>query len=156
MKNLKINKNLSKKIISYVLVGTMGIFTLTGCSGKNSNKSLLEGTILENTNVVTFEDGTKDVVRMVGRCNADCEEIHKVYNSIVTDEYFVSSKCKLIYARLGDGYYQLNKYSIIEDNGIIRYLTNEEIVKASKEGLTEEDIANALNRIFTKEESKTK
>ena len=63
MKNLKINKNLSKKIISYVLVGTMGIFTLTGCSTKETNNNLLKGTILENTNVVTFEDGTKDIVR---------------------------------------------------------------------------------------------
>ena len=157
MKNLKINKNLSKKIISYVLVGTMGIFTLTGCSTKDTNNNLLKGTILENTNVVTFEDGTKDIVRKNGLCKTiDCEEYHTIYDSVVTGEHFVSSECKLIYARYTDGTYQVNRYSINSDEGIIRYLTNEEIVKASKDGLTEEDIANILNRIFTKEEEKIK
>lgn len=156
MKKLKINKNLSKKIISYVLVGTMGIFTLTGCSSKNSNKSLLQGTILENTNVITFDDGAKDVVRVAGKCSRGCEKTHKIYNSIVTNEYFVSSECKLNAVSLPYMINQINKYSIVEANGIIRYLTNEEICKASKEGLTEEDIANILNRIFTKEETKTK
>ena len=50
----------------------------------------------------------------------------------------------------------LQKYSIESVESITKYLTNEEIAKASKEGLTEEDIYNILSRIFTTEETKIK
>jgi len=157
MKNLKINKNLSKKLVSFVLVGTIGILTLSGCSGKNSNKSLLEGTILENTSVVTFEDGTKDIARIEGVCveGCGCTGGHEVFNSIVTNEYYNSSECYINFRNVV-GTAMLKKYLITSDESIIKYLTNEEIAKASKAGLTEEDIANILNRVFTKEEEKTK
>lgn len=155
MKNLKINKNLSKRLVSFVLVGTMGIITLSGCSGKNSNKSLLDGTILEKTNVVTFEDGSKDVARVTDICEKGwgCSiGGHEVFNSIVTNEQYNSSECNVKSSLTK----MLQKYSIESVESITKYLTNEEIAKASKEGLTEEDISNILSRIFSTEETKTK
>ena len=141
-----------KQVSKYVLLFLISIIALLSVTS-----GLLKGTILENTNVVTFEDGTKDVVKKLVYCRDGCTREHKIYISIVSNEHFTSSECKSKHTN----YYlfsnpELNKYSIINYESITKYLTNEEIVKASKDKLTKEDIANILNRIFTKEESKTK
>ena len=152
MRKFKIDKNTSKKIIAYVIIGTIGLTTLTGCNNNNeSRSSFLSNTVLEDTSVFTFEDGHKDLAKPLILCGMTyCQgKNHKLYRSIVTNEYFSDDDC------VRECYINgiiLNKYNITSEESLINYLTTEEIAKAANNQLTEDDITNIINRIFSKEE----
>ena len=88
IKNFKINKSAASKLAACVLVGSLTTTMLTGCSTDRNN--ILKGTILENSCVVTFADGSKDIAVAVGNC--DNSEYHHYY-SITSGEYFGDHKC---------------------------------------------------------------
>ena len=148
MINFKIDRKASQKIVALALATTMTTSVLSGCSSKNSKSNILGGTILENSRVITFEDGHIDIA--VANDNdyvgASTHEHHH-YKSIITNEKFASSECdfKLDY-----------KYEITNNESILMYLTPEEIAKATSEGLTNEDIKNIILRIFTEQEEMNK
>lgn len=140
MIKLKLDKEKSKKIIALVLTSAL----LSGCNSKsNTQKNLLEGTILENSRVVTFEDGHIDIAlnnnseykQYLGYSNHN----HNHYISIITGEVFASEECD----------FNIDyKYAITTDESIVSYLTPEEVAKATSEGLSDEDIKNIILRIF--------
>ena len=132
---------LCKQVVALSLVGTMAASMLTGCNNDNNNESFLSGTILEDTRVISFDDGHKDIAIAYDTCVGKFNH----YNSIVTNEFFSGKDC-------GKAKRNFHKYNITSDESIISYLTLEEIVKASKSELTEDDISNIISRIFTKEE----
>lgn len=148
---------LYRKVAALALVGTMATSILVGCGSKDSTTSFLDGTTLEDTRVISFEDGHKDItnIEYIGCNNRKCDCDKKMYRSIVTDEYFANDECKasIYYNHSNNNQYILNHYNIINDESIISYLTTDEIVKASKNELTEDDITNIISRIFTKEET---
>ena len=86
--NFKINKNVASKLAACVLVGSLAATMLTGCSDRDN---ILKGTILENSCVVTFADGSKDIAVAIGSCWESCEYHH--YYSITSGEYFGDKKC---------------------------------------------------------------
>lgn len=135
MKKIKLYRN----FVALALVGTMTTTMLVGCSSKASKTSFLDGTILEDTRVISFDDGHKDIVKIYDNCFG---KFHH-YKSIVTNELFAGKDCTTG---------MRNKYDISSDESILSYLTTDEIVKASKDELTEDDICNIISRIFTKEE----
>lgn len=146
---------LYRTVAALALVGTMTTGVLTGC-GNNNKPSLLDGTILEETRVISFDDGHKDIATIEDvSCNASgCNCSEKMYKSIVTDEYFSNDRCEasLFFKGVDLSGVILNHYSFIDDESIVVYLTTDEIVKASKGELTEDDISNIINRIFAKED----
>ena len=151
MRKFKIDKNTSKKFITYVIIGSIALTTLVGCNKKENRSSFLSNTVLENASVITFEDGHKDLATIKILCDmAYCQgKNHKIYNSIVTNEYFSDDDCVREYYING---LFLNKYNITNEQSLINYLKTEEIAKAANNQLTEDDITNIINRIFTKDE----
>lgn len=148
MLNLKIYKKTGKKIAiisSAMVLGT----SLIGC-GNNKKESLLKNTILEQSRVITFKDGHKDIAVHDTRCCYGDE--HFIYKSIITNEYFIDEACKQNY----NGLKSLVKENITTDESIVSYLTSEELIKATNEELTKDDIINILVRIVTEEKEKTK
>lgn len=154
---LKLDKNTSKRIVALALATTMTTGALSGCKSKDN---LLDGTILENTRVITFEDGHIDIAENTrvktnvdGNFDIASEHNHNHYKSIITNECFSTSDCNLKAIDY--------KYEITSDESIVAYLTPEEIVKFATEEITNEDIKNIILRIFTeheetKETTKTK
>ena len=146
MKNLKVYKKIGKRIAIISATMILGS-SLAGCGNKKD--SLLENTILEQARVITFEDGHVDIAILESYCFYD----HPNYNSIITNEYFTTPECENKYT----GYTLLKKENIINDESIVAYLTEEEIIKASKDKLTDDDITNIIARIIAKnEKEKTK
>lgn len=145
MIKLKLDRNASKKIVAIALATTMTSGFFAGCSSKEKT-NILDDTILENSRVITFEDGHIDIAvennRDYSRAH-EHEHIH--YESIITGEWFTTSECD----------YPIYQYNIISDESIVAYLTPEEISKATIEGLTNEDIKNIISRIFTSHEEIT-
>lgn len=149
---LKLDKNTSKRIVALALATTMTTGALSGCKSKDN---LLDGTILENTRVITFEDGHIDIASENSHNYTFrlSEHNHNHYKSIITNERFSTSDCNLTAIDY--------KYEITSDESIVAYLTPEEIVKFATEEITNEDIKNIILRIFTeheetKETTKTK
>lgn len=146
MSNLKIYKKVGRKIA--IIGGTMLLSTsLIGCGNKKD--SLLKNTLLEQSRVITFEDGHKDIV--IHEQNCDHHDGHSIYKSIITNEYITDEVCRQNYV----GLKLLEKYKIFKDESIVSYLTSEEIIKASNGELTKEDITNILVRIVTESQEKT-
>lgn len=149
----KLDKNKSKKIVALALATTITTGVLSGCNSK-SKDNLLDGTILENTRVITFEDGHIDIATEINGRYLDLKsKEHNHYKSIITNEEFAPLECES-----SSIYY---KYEITTDESIVAYLTPEEIVKFTNEEVTSEDVKNILLRIFTeheetKETTKTK
>lgn len=157
MKKFKIDRKSSKKIISFVLATIMIGSTTVGLSGcKKTKTSFLSDTILEDTQVIEFEDGNKDIVKFykLGCSSTSCDCNEKIYKSIITSEHLTDDIC--IANKVFSGFdlegHMLSHYNIVSTQSIKSFLTPEEIVKASKNELTEDDISNIISRIFTKEE----
>lgn len=143
-----------KSISAIALMGTMTLTGLTGCAKKE--KSFLSDTDLETTKVISFEDGHKDIAVIEGiRCGSTDNCTEKMYRSIITNEYFTNNECTGI--RYFYGYKEpvLNHYDIINDESIVSFLTPEEIAKAAKGELTDEDVVTIVNRILSNEKEKT-
>ena len=149
IKNFKINQKAVSKLAACVLVGSLAATTLTGCDIKKEN--LLKGTILNNTCVVTFENGSKDIAVAVGIC--DDQDYHHYY-SITSGEYFGSKKC----TKPMIGGTVIHHYGIINEENITSYLTSDELTKAVQGKLDNNDIANIVSRTVnsTDEEINTK
>ena len=139
MKKLKLDRKGSQKIVALALATTIATTTLSGCS-LEKRQNILKGTILENSRVITFEDGHIDIATKVPS-GEDLGHIH--YKSIITNEKFTSTECTW------NGDY---KYDILSDESIVAYLTAEEIANATADGLTNEDIKNIILRIFSEHE----
>ena len=144
MRKFKIDKTTSKKFITCLIIGTLTLNLLSGCDNNDAN--LLEGSILEDTSVIMFENGRRDIVKISSFCSGDYHH----YNSVITGEIFADESCTAIYEDFWSTK-PINKYNISGSESIIYYLTNEEIAKAAKKELTNDDIANILNRIFDNE-----
>lgn len=145
MKNLKFNfKNLS----ALLLAGTVTLtgMSLSGCSEKqdkkDDNASILSGTILEGTRVVTFADGSKEIVKVE---SAGFNNKHYHYTSVVSGDTFesTSSSCSQE---------NIYRYDIISDESITSYLTTDEIINARKNGLSDKDIDQIFSRIYGQNE----
>lgn len=142
IKNFKINQKAASKLATCVLVGTLVATTLTGCEPKNNERNnILKGTILENTCVVTFEDGSKDIAITVGTCN-DVNYHH--YYSVISGEYFGSEKCNRGYLNRN----VLHHYSIKSEETITNYLTADILTKALQNELDNDDISAIITKIL--------
>ena len=141
IKNLKINQKAASKLAAYTLVCSLAATSLTGCSTNDRNKNnMLRGTVLEGTNVVTLEDGKKDIVYSIDTCN-DCKFNH--YYSIATGEYFCDEDCSL---NILDGHIY-HHYKIASEESILSYLNSEEIAAASYGTLSKDDLVNIVTRV---------
>ena len=124
---------------------TLSMMALSACGEKN----LLENTILEDTKVITFEDGSKDIVYVREDCRKDGFE-H--YYSIVTGEIIADDACKD--NKCSDK--TLNCYEIKTVESIVKYLTQEELTKAVESEIKKEDISKIISRVLTDTEEKEK
>ena len=152
MNNLKVYKKIGKKIA--IISGVMMLgSSLVGC-GKNQNKALVENTLLEQARIITFEDGGMDIAIHKKYCGFKCDDI--IYKSIITNQYFSDTGCECHYLDI-TGEIIIAKENILKDESIVVYLTEEEIIKASNDELTKNDVTNILTRIISeKNNSKTK
>lgn len=143
-------KNLKVRVAAVALIGTMTSISLVGCGNKNDSKtSFLSGTVLESSMVLNFEDGHKDIVSFEENCpHVSCDS--DVYRSIITNEYISNNDCT---ANSYNGEYKLNHYDITYIESILSYLTSNDIEKAAKGELTEDDIFTIINRVLEKEET---
>ena len=136
IKNFKLNKGITTKLATYILVSSLTASTLTGCS----NDSLLEDTLLEKTIVVTFIDGSKDIVVPVEVCR-NGEANH--YRSIISGSYISDKECE--HRTYGTRGY-INHYEITSLESITKYLTSEQLKKAMNGELTNEDIVGIVTK----------
>ena len=138
IKNFKISEKTAFKIAPFVLVSTLLTSTLTGCGEKNIDRNnLLKDTILENTCVVTFEDGSKDIAVAVSECLFS--KYHHYY-SVTSGEYFSDDPCSK--DKIEDNI--MNHYPIDKVEPLT--LTPNEITKAIQDGLDNDDIIAIVNR----------
>ena len=147
--NFKINKNVASKLAACVLVGSLAATMLTGCSDRDN---ILKGTILENSCVVTFADGSKDIAVAIGSCWESCEYHH--YYSITSGEYFGDKKCTK--DRIEGTV--VHHYGITNEENITGYLTSDELARAMKGELNNDDIVSIVSRTVNPiaEETSTK
>ena len=147
--NFKINKNVASKLAACVLVGSLAATMLTGCSDRDN---ILKGTILENSCVVTFDDGSKDIAVAIGSCWESCEYHH--YYSITSGEYFGDKKCTK--DRIEGTV--VHHYGITNEENITGYLTSDELARAMKGELNNDDIVSIVSRTVNPiaEETSTK
>lgn len=143
MKKLKINEKIGKKFVLCTLIGTVSGFTLIGC---NKESKFLEGTILEEAVVVSFEDGTKEVASRIKFCE-DCDGKHMLYQDLVSKEYFTDDECAYEIKGVWGTDHYISKYAISGVEGIRKYLTDEEMKKAGNEGLNKEEISDIIVKI---------
>lgn len=156
IKNFKIDLKKALKMTKYVLVGSFLTVGLTGC-GSEEKDALLEGTLLEDAIVLTFDDGSKDVAVVKGKCYDDDNYEH--YRSVITNEYYASNLClDEVEATVGKNKI-LNKYEIVNQEKITKYLTKEELKSAANDELDTDDIIAIIDRTVntsTETNSKTK
>ena len=112
-----------------------------------------KGNNLEKVSVIWYDDNKIDISSCNLYCSPRvCSGNHKVYKSLVDGEMFTDDECK---AKSSADYLgtTLNKYDIKTIKNIISYLTTEELEKAKKNVLTDEDITNIIDRIFYEEKN---
>ncbi len=141
IKNFKINKKAASKLAACVLVGTITATALTGCGATVDRNNLLKGTILENTCVVTFKDGSKDIAVSIDYCVKTNYNYHHYY-SIITGEYFVDEQCDFLTL---EGNYVYH-YEITNEENILNYLTTDDLKKAMQGNLDNNDIIDIAIR----------
>ncbi len=151
IKNLKLNEKSASKLAACVLVGTLVATTLIGCRKAEERNNLLKGTMLENTCVITLEDGTKDIAIAVSSCDRD--EYHHYY-SVISGEYFSGKKCESNAINRT----VIHHYGITNEENIISYLTTDDLEKAIQGKLDNDDIITIISRVMepTNEEENTK
>lgn len=158
MKNLK----LYRKVAALSLACALTTTSLTGCSMRYTDapdtnyKCLLGGTILEDTYVTTFEDGRKDIVKLVCTCN---KNIHTIYYSVISGDYYSDDDCfdyGLAFRKAdGSGIARkeiLGKENVVSVQSISCYLSEEDLIKAANGELTKEDIIDIITRTVKLEE----
>lgn len=157
IKNFKVNSKLVSKLLTYGLVGSFALTTLTGCT----EETVLEGSILDGSFVVEFDDKTKDIVALVGVCNTDGNHYH--YRSIISGLYFGESEvCNHTYFSKDSSKktpeYLLQRRVIVGQENIINYFTDDEVTKAMNRRLSDSDESEIIKRVlgFTNEHEKSK
>lgn len=136
------------KVVTLILASSLALFALTGCT----KTSVLDNSELSQTSVITYEDGTKDIVSAIGVCDTSK---YSHYESIITGEAISSKDCN-------DDYHWFHRRSrsilnhriIINEESIIKYLTPEEVEKAINGKLVDNDIAAIINRVLTQTSEK--
>lgn len=145
-RKLKLTKTSFKKG-AIITACTLSMMALSACGKKDS---LLKGTILESAQVITYEDGTKDIVKILEDCRK--EKYHHYY-SVITGEYIADSSCG---KNCTSSKYELNRYEIETVESIVKYLTQEELTKAVESEIKKEDISKIISRVLTDTEEKEK
>lgn len=141
-KNIKINHKALVKLATFAAVGTVTIGSLTGCQGKN--RSILHDTPLNNSYVITFENGTKDIALAKGISGSSS---YFVYESIISENrytkiYDKSERTPLCHTAGGE-----QEMPIVSVEPISVYLTSEDIQKGINNTLSNEDIIAIIERI---------
>ena len=152
IKNLLINKKAKVKLATFILAGTLASSMLTGCGRSKDN--ILEGTILENTTVITFNGGSKDIVKPVEVCSSLDSDFH--YYSVTSGNCYSDNNCGHICCYCEYGCYFLQNTNIEDKENITEYLTPDEIEKAYNGNLTNEDIIEIITRITVDEKNMAK
>lgn len=138
--------NINKKLLAGTLALVSSMTMLAGCTGDELSEIVLSDTVLAGKRVITFEDGSKDVVKKDRLCM--CDDPHYIYYSCTKTPatYYVDDYCK------SSKKIELAIYTEIkETKDILNYLTSQEIKKATNNKLTDEDILNIKNRIIGKD-----
>lgn len=153
IKNFRINKKATAKQMACVLAGSLAVTTLTGCEDTVDRNNILKGTILEDTCVVTFDDGTKDIATAIDICSfLDVNRYH--YYSVISGEYFSDENCTAyeIEGKIAHHHIITNKESITG------YLTSDELTKAMQGELDNNDLISIVSRVIepVTEETNTK
>ena len=104
-------------------------------------KSLLEGTVLEDAFVISFNSGLKDVVRVTG---FSTETGKHVYQSILSGAMFADSGEKQNIEWCAN--HRVFLQPVTTNESITSYLTAEEMIKALNNELTQEDLVNVVTR----------
>lgn len=144
IKNLKINQKTVSKLATYVLIGSLATATLTGCSNTDmTTNNLLKDTILENTSVITFENGSKDIAITISGCPYSKD--YKHYSSIISGICFGDKECT---TNKSNGHYLNNNQKIVNVESISNYLTIDDLTKAIQGELDNDDIIAIVNRVI--------
>ena len=158
MKNIKFNR----KLAVLALATTLATTSLSGCVSYKTidntitdEDNLLDGTILEDTYVMTLNNGKKDIVRKITPC---ANNMHTIFYSVISGQYIVSALCMddQLIIKNGDerSHKMLNKSNYEELVSITEYLSMEDLEKAYKKELTDDDIIAIISRIIEPEEPK--
>lgn len=141
-------KNLKVRVPAFLTAGTI-LFTMSGCGKKGA---ILEDTLLEKTFVATVDD---DIAILKPQSSGEslCSVVeinaHYHYFDVISGQWITDAEeC-------------VNKYvtevgNIEKIGSIDSCLTEEEMLKAQNDELTDEDVVSILYRIKEKEEEKTK
>lgn len=158
-KNFRMNKKAASKIAASALVGSLATASLTGCGNVTTGErhNILKGTILEDSVVVTFADGTKDIAVRVGECNGwicglDYDSNLNHYCSVISGQYFSDDNCRTTTI---NGDYVLH-YEIDNVEDTVNYLTTDELKKALETGLDDNDVVSIVTRAVAPNEEQMK
>lgn len=137
-------KNLKVRVPAFLTAGTI-LFTMSGCGKKGA---ILEDTLLEKTFVATVDD---DIAILKPQSSGESVEInaHYHYFDVISGQWITDAEECVNKS--------VTEVGNIEKIGSIdSYLTEEEMLKAQNDELTDEDVVSILYRIKEKEEEKTK
>lgn len=140
----KINKitkeNFNKKLLAVLLAGSISL-GLSGCGEKNTMKPLLADTLLENAILTESDLGT--MIVYIKYEKQSLTTYHEHYIDVVSGVTFSNSeKCTHLVNQIEN---------VTKLGSITEYLTAEELIKASKNELTNEEIIGIITRIQSEE-----
>lgn len=149
IRNFNINPKITTKLSSYILVASLLACGLSACrhNASSQRSNILKGTFLENTCVVTFEDGSKDIAVAISSC-AGSKYNH--YYSVITGEYFGDSEQNCVKEKI-DGTI-IHHYPIVNEENIIGYLTEDVLLKVVSGKLTNEELISFISQTITPNE----
>ncbi|MBO5138653.1 MAG: hypothetical protein J6B89_03325 [Bacilli bacterium] len=136
-------KNLKVRASAFLTAGSM-LFTMVGCNKKDH---LLEDTLLDKTIVATV-DGDISVLKernsregtLLGSNESNIAE-HVHYLDVVNGQWITDDAKNCCNRSV------IKVNSIEKEGNILSYLTEEEMLKAKDDSLTEDDIISILYRI---------
>ncbi|MBO4246187.1 MAG: hypothetical protein J5892_05585 [Bacilli bacterium] len=143
-KNIKINHKALVKLATFAAVGTVSFGSLAGCVQNNNvqqntqKSSALENTLLNDTYVITFENGTKDIAKSDVLYSGLVPLDKYVYTSVISGNEYTKSGVEA-------GSYQEMPIATVEP--ISAYLTADDLVKAMNDTLSNDDVIAIINRI---------
>ena len=130
--------HLKIKIAAAALIGTFVIGMLPRSS--KSSKKPLDGTIFEDTYVVTMEDGEKHIVAI-----ALSNGSGRVYYDVLTNEYFLDSSSSSI--SVDDS--TIIVHDVKECVPLASLLTSSELEDSTTIGLNQEQLKIVVDRVTT-------
>lgn len=145
-------KNFKLKTAALLSAGTM-VLSMTGCGDKNNKNSILEDTLLEKTIVATV-DGDISVLRPISSKNRAYSQYeagskeHQHYFDIINGGYITTDRENC------DSSLVTAVESIEKKGSIQSFLTEDEMLKAKNDELTEDDVVAIVYRIKESTEEK--